>query len=149
MLTDINIAGATSDRINVSGTANLAGAVQVQVQNLTLGPWQQTVLSAAGGTTNNGLALLASPALQAQLVFPNATDVVVKSTGINFLMPGLNNNQTSLANAFNGAAQTSGLGGPVFNFLLNGVTSCPAITSRSTSSRARPPPARSRPPSMR
>ena len=125
LLTDINIAGATSDRVNVSGTANLAGAVQVQVQNATLGPWQQTVLSAAGGTTNNGLALLASPALQAQLVFPNATDVAVKSTGINFLTPGLNNNQTSLANAFNGAAQTAGLGGPVFNFLLNGVTSVP------------------------
>jgi hypothetical protein len=63
--------------------------------------------------------------LQAQLVFPNATDVVVKSAGINFLTPGWNNKQTSLANAFNGAAQTSGLGGPVFNFLLNGVTSVP------------------------
>ena len=67
-------------------------------------------LSAAGGTTNNGLTLLASPALQAQLVFPNATDVVVRSTGINFLAPGLNNNQTALANAFNGAVQTAGLG---------------------------------------
>jgi uncharacterized protein with beta-barrel porin domain len=125
LLTDINIAGATSDRVNVSGTANLAGAVRVQVLNAILGPWQQTVLSAAGGTTQNGLSLLASPALQAQLVFPNATDVAVKSTGINFLTPGLNNNQTSLANAFNGVAQTSGLGGPVFNFLLNGVTSVP------------------------
>jgi uncharacterized protein with beta-barrel porin domain len=125
LLTDINIAGATSDRVNVSGTANLAGAVQVQVQNPILGAWQQTVLSATGGTTNNGLALLASPALQAQLVYPNSTDVVVKSTGINFLTPGLNNNQTSLANALNGAAQTLGLGGPVFNFLLNGVTSIP------------------------
>jgi uncharacterized protein with beta-barrel porin domain len=125
LLTDINIAGVTSDRVNVSGTANLAGAVRVQVLNAILGPWQQTVLSAAGGATQNGLALLASPVLQAQLVFPNATDVAVKSAGINFLTPGLNNNQTSLANAFNGAAQTSGLGGPVFNFLLNGVTSVP------------------------
>ena len=122
-LTDINIAGASSDRINVSGTANLAGAVQVQVLNPNLGSWQQTVLSAAGGTTTNGLALLASPALQAQLVYPNATDVVVKSTGINFVIPNLNGNQTSLANALNGAAQTFGLGGPVFNFLLNGITS--------------------------
>jgi uncharacterized protein with beta-barrel porin domain len=128
LLTDINIAGASSDRVNVSGTANLAGAVLVQVQNAILGPWQQTVLSAAGGTTNSGLALLASPVLQAQLVFPNATDVVVKSAGINFLTPGLNNNQTSLANAFNGAAQTVGLGGPVFNFLLNGVTSVPGYS---------------------
>jgi uncharacterized protein with beta-barrel porin domain len=125
LFTDINIAGATSDRLNVSGTANLAGAVQVQVLNPTLGAFQQTILSATGGTTNNGLALLASPALQSQLVYPNATDVVVKSSGINFLTPGLNNNQTALGNALNGAAQTAGLGGPVFNFLLNGVTSVP------------------------
>jgi uncharacterized protein with beta-barrel porin domain len=96
--------------------------VQLHVQNPILGAWQQTVLSATGGTTNNGLALLASPALQAQLVFPNATDVVVKSTGINFVVPGLNNNQTALGNALNGAV---GGGGPVINFLLNGVTSLP------------------------
>jgi uncharacterized protein with beta-barrel porin domain len=119
LLTDINIGGGTSDRINVSGTANLAGAVQVQVQNAILGPWQQTVLSAAGGTSNNGLALLASPALQAQLVFPNADDVVVRSSGINFVTPNLNGNQTSVGNALNGAAQTAGLGGPIFSLLLN------------------------------
>jgi uncharacterized protein with beta-barrel porin domain len=119
LLTDINIAGATSDRINVSGTASLAGTVQLQVQNLTFASWQATVLSAAGGTTNNGLTLLASPVLQAQLVFPNATDVVVKSSGINFVTPGLNGNQTSLGNALNGAAQTAGLGSPIFNVLLN------------------------------
>ncbi len=120
---DFNMAGGSADRVNVSGTANLAGAVQVQVQGATLGPWQQTVLSAAGGTTNSGLSLLASPALQAQLVYPNANDVTIKSSGINFVTPGLNGNQTSLGNGFNGAAATAGLGGPIFNVLLNGPTS--------------------------
>ena len=124
LFSDINIAGAMSDRVNVSGTANLAGAVQVQLLNPTLGAFQQTILSAAGGTTINGLSLLASPALQAQLVFPNATDVAVKSSGINFLTPGLNLNQTSLGNALNGAAQTAGLGGPIFSLLLNAPWSC-------------------------
>jgi len=129
LLTDINIGGATSDRINVSGTANLAGAVQLQISNLTLAPWQQTIVSAAGGTTINGLTLSAtSPVLQAQLVYPNATDVVVKSSGINFLTPDLNSNQTSIANALNGAAFTAGLGGPIFSFLLNGITSLPAYS---------------------
>jgi len=122
LITDINIGAGTSDRINVSGTANLAGTVQVQVQNAILGPWQQTVLSAAGGTTNNGLSLLASPALHAQLVYPNATDVAINSSGINFVMPGLNGNQTALAHALNGAV---GGGGPVINFLLNSVTTLP------------------------
>jgi uncharacterized protein with beta-barrel porin domain len=119
LLADINIAGATSDRFNVSGTANLAGSVHVQLSNATLGAWQQTVLSATGGTTNNGLSLLASPALHAQLIFPNATDVAVKSSGINFLTPGLGTNQAAVGNALNGAALTAGLGGPVFNLLLN------------------------------
>jgi uncharacterized protein with beta-barrel porin domain len=122
LFADINLAGATSDLVNVSGAANLSGAVQVHVLNPQLGAFQQTILSAAGGTTVNGLALLASPALQAQLVYPNADDVVVKSSGINFLTPGLSINQTSLGNALNGAAQNLGLGGPVFNTLLNGVT---------------------------
>ncbi|MET4260571.1 uncharacterized protein with beta-barrel porin domain [Bradyrhizobium sp. S3.12.5] len=119
LVTDVNMSGATGDRINVSGTANLAGTVQLQVSNLTLAPWQQTILSATGGTTNNGLSLLASPALQAQLLFPNATDVVVKSAGVNFALPGLNNNQIAVGNALNGAAQSGGLVGPIFNVLLN------------------------------
>jgi uncharacterized protein with beta-barrel porin domain len=122
LLADINIAGATSDLVNVSGAANLSGAVQVHVLNPQLGPFQQTVLSAAAGTTTNGLSLLASPALQAQLVYPNPNDVVVKSSGINFLTPGLSVNQISLGNGLNAAAQTAGLGGPVFNVLLNGPT---------------------------
>jgi uncharacterized protein with beta-barrel porin domain len=120
---DANIAGAGADRVNVSGTANLAGAVRLQVSNPQLGAFQQTILAAVGGTTNNGLSLLASPALQAQLVYPNANEVAIRSAGINFVTPGLNGNQTSLGNAFNGAAQTAGLGGPIFNVLLNGPTS--------------------------
>ena len=125
LLTDINVGAGTSDRVNVSGTANLAGAVQLQVQNPIFAAFQQTILSALGGATNNGLTLLASPALQAQLVFPNATDVVVKSSGINFVVSGLSANQTALGNALNGAAHSSGFSGPVFNLLLNGVTTLP------------------------
>ena len=127
LLTDVSIAGGTADRINVSGTAILAGTVQLQAQNLTFGAWQQTVLSAAGGVTNNGLSLLASPVLQAQLVYPDATHVVIKSAGLNFALRGLNNNQTAVGNALNGAWQTAGFGGPVFN-LLPTPPRCPATT---------------------
>jgi uncharacterized protein with beta-barrel porin domain len=95
----------------------------VQVSNATLGAWQETILSAAGGTTINGLSLLASPALHAQLVYPNAGEVVVRSAGINFLTPGLGANQTALGNALNGVAQGAGLGSPVLGALLNGPTS--------------------------
>jgi uncharacterized protein with beta-barrel porin domain len=128
LVVDVNAANSASDRINVSGTANLAGGVQLQVSNLTFTPWQATVLSAAGGTTNNGLTLLASPALHEQLVFPDATDVVVKSAGLNFVVAGLGTNQAALGNALNGAAQSGGLGGPIFNPLLN-TTSLPAYNA--------------------
>jgi uncharacterized protein with beta-barrel porin domain len=128
LVVDVNAANSASDRINVSGTANLAGGVQLQVSNLTFTPWQATVLSAAGGTTNNGLTLLASPALNEQLVFPDATDVVVKSAGLNFVVAGLGTNQAALGNALNGAAQSGGLGGPIFNPLLN-TTSLPAYNA--------------------
>ena len=119
---DFDIAGGSADRADVSGSANLAGAVRMQVFNPQLGPFQRTVLSAVGGTTNTGLSLLASPALHAELVYPNANDVAIRSSGINFLTPGLNGNQTALGNAFNGAV-TAGLGGPIFDVLLNGPTS--------------------------
>ena len=76
------------------------------------------------------MSLLASPALQAQLVFPNATDVAVKSAGINFVVPGLDVNQTALGNALNGALQSGGAGGgPIFNALLNGPTSLAGFSS--------------------
>jgi uncharacterized protein with beta-barrel porin domain len=121
---DFNMAGGSADRVNVSGSANLAGTVQLHLSNPQLGAFQQTVVSAAGGTTNNGLSLQAlSPALHAELLYPNANDVAIKSSGINFLTPGLTGNQTSLGNGLNGAAQSSGLGGPIFHVLLNGPTS--------------------------
>ena len=75
----------------------------------------------------------------------------MKSTGLNFVVAGLGANQTALGNALNGAAHTAGLGGPVFNFLLNGVTSVPGYNLALNDSS----PARSatgtqrRPPSMR
>ena len=134
LLIDINLATGTSDRINVSGTANLAGGVQLQISNLKFGAFQQTILSAAGGTTDNGLSLLpTSPVLQAQLVFPNATDVVVESAGINFVTPGLNNNQSAVGNSLNRAAPAAGLGAPIVNLLLNSTAAGygPALTQLS------------------
>ena len=63
LATDLNLGAATNDRVNVTGTAKLDGTVKVAVQNPALLTQQFTILSAAGGTTDNGLGLLASPAL--------------------------------------------------------------------------------------
>ncbi len=126
---DVNGVAATADRVNVSGSANLAGTVQAQVQDPTFGTQSNVILSAAGGVTDNGLGLVSSPLLEASLSFPNATDVVLTTTVIGFAPPGvtLNQNQTSLANNLN-AILGSGGGtvGPLLLALLNDVQSVPA-----------------------
>ncbi len=124
---DVDPAAGTSDRVDVTETANLAGNVRVQVQSAAPGQQSNLILSAAGGTTDNGLGLLASPALQASLEFPNANDVVL-TTEVNFspLDLGLNENQTSLADNLN-EIFVGGVGGlgPVLDALLNGIVTVP------------------------
>ncbi len=81
-----------------------------------------TILSAAGGTTNSGLGLLASPALQAQLLFPNPNDVVL-SVDVDFVPDGLNQNETHIGQNLNQILRTTGAGGgtlgPAYLGLLN------------------------------
>jgi uncharacterized protein with beta-barrel porin domain len=104
----------------------LAGDVKVTVQNPAQLNRRFTILSAAGGTTDNGLSLAAtSPALNAQLLFPNATDVVL-GIRIDFATTGLNRNQTSIGNNLNAAlAAGGGTLGPIYNALLNGIFTLP------------------------
>jgi len=116
---DLNLGNAATDRVNVSGTANLAGTVKVAVQNPALLTQQFTILSAAGGTTNSGLGLLASPALQAMLLFPNPNDVVL-DIDVDFAPDGLNRNQTAIGNNLNAVLGAGGgTLGPVFAGLFN------------------------------
>jgi autotransporter-like protein len=116
---DLNLGNATTDRVNVSGTANLAGTVKVAVQNPVLLTQQFTILSAAGGTTDSGLGLLASPALQASLLFPNPNDVVL-DIDVDFAPGGLNRNQTAIGNNLNAILGAGGgTLGPVFAGLFN------------------------------
>lgn len=116
---DLNLGNATTDRVNVSGTAKLDGTVKVAVQNPALLNQKFVILSADGGTTDNGLGLLASPALQASLLFPNPNDVVL-DIDVDFAPDGLNRNQTAIGNNLN---QVLGAGGgtlgPVFGGLFN------------------------------
>ena len=125
LLTDVNLGATTGDLTNVTGTSNLAGNVRVQATNLALGPRQVKIFSAAGGTTNNGLGLIASPSLNASILFPNANDVVL-SINLNFTAPGigLNQNQINLGNYFNTAvgAGSGGLGPLLLGLINSGPT---------------------------
>lgn len=106
---DLDLGGATADRVDVTGTAALAGTVVVNVTSLSTLAQQHTILSAAGGTTDNGLGLLASPALNATLTYPNANDVVLGIT-LDFSPDGLNRNQTKIATHLDGAFGAGGGG---------------------------------------
>ena len=125
LVADVDLGTGTSDLVSVTGTADLAGSVDltlqnVTVQNLTVGGQEFTLVSAAGGLTHSGLALQElSPALQAELLYPNATDLVLgieaNFTGID----GLNANQSQTSGSLNNAFLL-GSGGvsPVLNGLL-------------------------------
>ncbi len=116
---DLDLGNATSDRLNVSGTAVLDGTVRVSAQNPAQLSRRFTILSAAGGATDDGLGVVASPALSARLLFPNPTDVVL-DVDVNFAPGGLNRNQTAIGQNLN---QTLSADGgqldPVYLGLLN------------------------------
>lgn len=119
---DVDPTARTADRFTVTGTADVDGTVDVTVINPARGAQSSTILSAAGGVTDSGLALgPTSPALQASLSFPNANDVVL-NTSIDFSAGGLNPNQTNIGRTLN-TALDSGQGGlaPILDALLTGV----------------------------
>jgi uncharacterized protein with beta-barrel porin domain len=118
----IDINGATADRINVSDGAVLAGRVAVTVAGSpTTAAQSFTIIQASSGVTNNGLGLIASPALHATLSFPTATTVVL-GVAIDFVIDGLDRNQRSIAANANGIVGGGG-SHPVLTGLLsiNGV----------------------------
>jgi hypothetical protein len=99
----VDIGGAPTDRDFVDivdgGTAELDGTVVV---NMIAVPGALTqeylILSAAGGTTDDGLSLAGktSPALQAMLLYPNASDLVLGIT-VDFSTDGLTRIRPPLA----------------------------------------------------
>jgi outer membrane autotransporter protein len=92
---DVNLAAGTSDRLNVSGTANLAGTVAPHLMSIGAAPQTFTIFTAAG-TTNNGLTAQDSAVVDYRLLFPNATDVQIQIAGINFAPSGLTPNQQAV-----------------------------------------------------
>ncbi|WP_155765372.1 hypothetical protein [Mesorhizobium erdmanii] len=98
-----------SDLFNIGGTANLSGAVDLNIMDPAVakpGSQEFLILHADGGVTNDGLTLNAVPSVVAryQLLYPNADDVFL-NVDINFAPTGLTGNQGLIGNAVN-AIQT-------------------------------------------
>lgn len=88
---DVNATGMTADRLNVSGTAQLAGTVVPHFLNMSMSSMSQafTIVSAAGGATNNGLTVHDTAVMTFQLLYPNPTEVQLNVVGINYAPPGM------------------------------------------------------------
>lgn len=111
--------GDRNDQIVVSNAADVGGIVEVRMLSLPLTEVETfTILTGMGGLTDNGLSLVASPALHATLI-SDATDVVL-GIAVDYDVNGLGGNQRSIARYLNrvlGAG--AGAAGPVLLGLLN------------------------------
>lgn len=123
MLIDVNGATSTADRINVTGKADLAGTVTVNVLNPVSTNQQFTILSAMGGVKYSGLTLAGGLPIGFSLLYPDDYHLVLDVTVDFSLDEGdLNRNQTALGDNLN-AIINAGAGrvAPVTNALL-GIT---------------------------
>lgn len=76
----IDVFGGVADRLNVSGTVDLAGLVRATVSGLTSSTQQFTILSAAGGITDNGIDVEDTALFDFELIFLNANDLILEVT---------------------------------------------------------------------
>lgn len=103
---DLDATAGTSDRVDVSEAADLDGVVKLSVAGLAIAGGTTTVLTAGDGVTLDGLELIASPALQAFLIYPDANTVQV-SYNLSFAPNiGLTQNETAIGEHLNDAVDS-------------------------------------------
>lgn len=130
----VDVGNGTADKVNVSGTAALAGTVLPTIKGLVAAAQQFTILSAAGNIINNGITVKDTLVFDYELLFPNAQDMVLAVTA-NFTPAGaaLTPNQRVTAAHLQSALGAGGgtLGG-LFGYLGNlaGVSSYAAALDR-------------------
>ncbi|MEL6791990.1 MAG: autotransporter domain-containing protein, partial [Pseudomonadota bacterium] len=131
---DVDLGSGEADLVDVTGAARLVGQVRPTFSNLTNREARATILTATDGVTDDGLEIgPLSPAVRAELLFPNETDVVLNAF-IDFADPvidpddpdfgedGLSDNQTEVGEALNevfGAG--SGDLAPIVDALINDI----------------------------
>jgi hypothetical protein len=115
----VDASNGGADRVNVSGTAEVAGTVLPTIKGLVAAAQRFTILSAAGGITNNGITVRDTTIIDYELLFPNPNDMVLAVTA-NFtpggaaLTPNERVTAAHLQSAFN--ARGGNLGG-LFGYL--------------------------------
>jgi hypothetical protein len=99
----VDIDGANADRIDVSGSAALAGSVKPVFSLFDLVPGRQWTILTTGAPPilNNGIGVDAPPATLFDLIFPTPAEMDLIFGGVNFALSGLNRNETAIANNLN------------------------------------------------
>jgi hypothetical protein len=106
---DLDFTGNTADRVNVTGSANLAGSVAVNPLNpggVQQGTHSVTIASAAGGLTDSGLTVASSSPIVTYSLSHTATDENLSYT-VDFTPAGLDLSRNQQAVADNIAAITT------------------------------------------
>lgn len=108
---DLDLLDNVSDRLDLSGAADLAGTMRVQLVNagwLKEGSWQTTLLTGAGGVSDTGLLLDApASAMVAFTLTPGANEVTL-GYDIDFTPSGLTASQARMAGYVNAIQQAGG-----------------------------------------
>lgn len=107
--------GQQFDRLNISGTANLAGVITVQIPNpsaLKTGSVSSTLLQAGGGVIDNGVSFNNTAVNSAAAAFDIdlLSDEIVLNYTLDFagINGDLNSNRTSFGNYLNEAVNAGG-----------------------------------------
>jgi uncharacterized protein with beta-barrel porin domain len=108
---DVDSPSATADRLNVSGTATLAGQVVPTVVNFQSTHQEFMILSSAA-TTSAGITVVDTAVINYELLFPTTEDMVL-SIDVNFVPGGGNDNQNSVGKNLNDVVNGGGLQGPI------------------------------------
>ena len=109
---DIDPAAGRADRLSVSGSAAIAGKIDINLINtgrIASGLRQYTIVSGAGGVTSGDIGLITrpSPLMKYTLLFPNGIDVVVQ-TNVNYVPALLNANQKSIGDCLDAMQRAGG-----------------------------------------
>lgn len=114
----VDTARGTADRLNISGSAELAGKVLPKFGGMGGATQHYTILSADGGITNNGMTVSGNTlVVKYDLLFPNANDMVLAVTA-DFVTAGLTPNQRATATHLQNSLVAGGGGlGSVFGYL--------------------------------
>jgi hypothetical protein len=117
----VDVGNGAADRVDVIGTANLAGTVLPTIKGLVEAAQKFTILSAAGGTVNNGITVKDTLIFDYELLFPNAQDMVLAVTA-NFTPAGAAltpNQRVTAAHLQSALGAGAGTLGGLFGYLGN------------------------------